>query len=69
MKLSELALAFGLLVCCALLPVLLVGGFGAVVGVLTGSRALVGSGLVLVLLGGALWLRRSKAQAAARRRE
>ncbi len=69
MKLSELALAFGLLACCALLPVLLAGGFGAVAGLLTGSLVVAGSGLVLVLLGAVLWLRRSKTRAAARQRK
>ncbi len=69
MKLGELALVFGLLVCCALLPLLLAGGIGAVTGVLMGSPALVGSGLVLFLLGVVLWLRRSKAQETTRPRQ
>ena len=69
MKLGELALMLGLLVCCALLPLLLAGGIGAVTGVLIGSPALVGFGVVLVLLGAVLWLRRSRAKDAPRPRQ
>ena len=60
MKLNEIGLALGLLVCCALLPLLLAGGIGAVTGVLIGKPALVASGLVLFLVGVALWHRRSR---------
>jgi len=60
MKLTEIGLALGLLVCCALLPLLLAGGIGAVTGVLIGKPALVASGLVLLLLGVALWHKRSR---------
>lgn len=62
MKLGELALMAGLIACCALLPLLLAGWISAMTGVLLGSPALVGSGLVLVLFGLALWRRRSKAR-------
>ncbi|MGQ0569387.1 MAG: DUF7470 family protein [Armatimonadota bacterium] len=64
MKLGELGVVLGLLVCCALLPVLLAGGIGAVTGVLIGSPALVGSGLVLVLVGLVLWIRGLKSKRA-----
>jgi hypothetical protein len=62
MKLGELALMFGLVVCCAVLPVLLTGGIGAVTGILLGSPALLGFGLVLMLFGLGLWSRRPKAR-------
>jgi ABC-type uncharacterized transport system permease subunit len=67
MKRGEIALALGLLACCALLPLLLAGGVSAVTGVLAGNQALVGLGLVLLFLGVAVWLTRSKAGKAMRR--
>lgn len=60
MKFGELALVVGLLVCCAVLPLLLAGGVSTVTGVLAGNPLLVGFGLVLVVVAVALWLRRRR---------
>ncbi len=60
MKRSEIALVVGLLACCAVLPLLLAGGLGAVTGVLAGNSLLAGVGLTLVVLAVAVWLRRRR---------
>jgi len=56
MRFGGLALVVGLLVCCAVLPLLLAGGVSTVTGVLVGNALLVGFGLVLVVGAVALWL-------------
>lgn len=57
---SGIALVVGLLVCCAVLPLLLAGGLGAVTGLLVGNSLLAGVGLALVVLAVAVWLRRRR---------
>ncbi len=60
MKRSEIALVVGLLVCCAVLPLLLAGGLSAVTGLLAGNSLLAGVGLALVVLAVAVWVRRRR---------
>jgi hypothetical protein len=60
MKCSETALVVGLLACCAVLPLLLAGGLGAVTGLLAGNSLLAGVGLALVVLALVVWLRRRR---------